>query len=69
MSIRTVLAGLRPQDRDKLNYAFENGLTNQFVVFAPGRFIGVNMLDTLRSVRIEQTEGHWSIGTLTNGEG
>lgn len=65
-SIKAILLGLRKEDQDQLNYAFENELRNQFVIYTTGRFIGVNIDPSLTSLVVEQTAGFYSEGTLVD---
>lgn len=66
-SIRAILAMLDVKKREQLQYAFEEGLTNQYVEYAPGRFIGVNV-SNMPNLQIEQTVGAWSSGVILQGQ-
>lgn len=66
-SIKALLARLDPKKKEQLTYAFEEGLTNQYVEYEPGRFIGVN-IDGLHNLNIEQEAGVWSSGTILQGQ-
>jgi hypothetical protein len=64
-SIKQVLMLLTEADRATLRYAFENELTNQYVVWTKGRFIGVRI--SLASLRVEQEAGLYAEGSLISG--
>ena len=66
-SIRTILAMLEPTKKSQLQYAFEEGLVNQYVEYEPGRFIGVN-IQSLPNLNIEQTAGSYSAGVIIQGQ-
>lgn len=61
-SIKQILMLLSEADRATLRYAFENELTNQYVVWKPGRFIGVRI--SLPSLIVEQEAGLYAEGSL-----
>lgn len=67
MNIKQILASLTQAQRTQIDYAFENGLINQFIEYAPGRFIGVN-IQNLSNLQIEQTAGLYSAGTILQGQ-
>lgn len=58
---------LGPEDKAKLDYAFENELSNQWVEYSPGRFIGVN-INGLQNLIVEQTAGLYAEGILMQGQ-
>lgn len=62
--IKDILNQLSQSDRELLKYAFEQGLTNQFVIYEPGRFVGVNVDPEFKALQIEQTAGRYSEGTV-----
>lgn len=65
MSIKSILRLLSHEDGELLSYALESGLTNQFVEYQPGRFVGVNILPELMpNLVIDQTAGLFSAGTI-----
>jgi hypothetical protein len=65
MTIKILLRFLSDDDRELLSYAFEHGLTNQFVEYRPGRFVGVNIIPELMpNLVIEQTAGAYSAGAI-----
>lgn len=64
VSIKEILKRLAPSDRDLLKYGFENGLSNQFVIYEPGRFVGVNIDPDFKDLEIEQVAGRYSEGRV-----
>lgn len=69
MSIRSILAMLPQQDYELLTYAHEEGLTNQYVEYRPGRFVGVNVLPELMPhLVVEKTAGAYSAGSVLKPE-
>lgn len=64
LSIKEILKQLAQSDQDLLTYAFEQGLSNQFVIYEPGRFVGVNIDPDFKDLAIEQTAGRYSEGTI-----
>lgn len=69
MSIKVILSQLSRQDSELLSYAMETSLTNQFVEYRPGRWVGVNILpDLMPHLVVEKTAGHYSSGTIDRGD-
>lgn len=66
-SIKTILSTLEQKKKDQIQYAFEQGLVNQYVEYEPGRFIGVN-IQNLPNLIIEQTAGSYSAGSIVQGQ-
>lgn len=62
MQLKDILQSLPQAHREQLMYAFENSISNQYVEYRPGKFIGVNIEGKL--FQIEQRAGVWSSGTL-----
>jgi hypothetical protein len=70
-SIKEILSLLSASDLATLRYAFEHEISNTFVVYEPGRFVGVHIRDSLRTLQIEQRAGLYAAGILravTNGD-
>lgn len=66
-SIKSILSMLNPEQKEQLRYAFEQCLINQFVEYAPGRFVGVN-IQNLPHLHIEQVAGLYSSGSISQGQ-
>ena len=62
MTLSDRLKGLPPEDYAKLIYAFNHGLSDQFVRTGDKDFIGVNI--TLPNFNIKEQAGEWARGTI-----
>ena len=62
--IKSILDTLQDEQRSQLMCAFEQGFT-QIVIYAPGKFIGVNVQD-VGNLDSENQEGVWSCGRIRN---
>lgn len=60
--IKPILDGLAPEQKKRLMYAFEHGLS-QFVEHRTGEFIGVNVF-TIKHLEVVEQAGSWAIGKL-----
>ena len=65
MTIREILKSLPPADAELLRYGVEAGLTNQLVEYAPGRFVGVNIIpESMPHLVVEQTANAYAEGRI-----
>lgn len=63
MTIKQILQRLSPANLELLEYAREQGITNMLVTYAPGRWVGVNILpEVMPRLRVEQTAGIYAEG-------
>lgn len=67
MTISSILARLDKTKRTQIDYAFEEGLINQYVEYEPGRFIGVN-IQHLPHLLVEQIAGCYAEGSILQGQ-
>ena len=65
--IKNILDSLGAEQRAVIMLAFNTGI-QQHIEYAPGKFVGVNILKPGANMIIEQTVGHWSAGTLKGKE-
>lgn len=63
-TIKQILASLSKEDYEQLMTAFEDELTNQYVVYTQGRFVGVNIQENCPFGIVEQRAGYFSEGIL-----
>ena len=63
-SIKEILSSLSKNDARHIQYAFNNNISNTYIEYTPGRFIGVHIRDSLTSVQIEQRAGYYSEGSI-----
>ena len=66
-SIKSIISMLTIEQKQQLHYAFEQSLMNQFIEYAPGKFVGVN-IKNLPHLHIEQVAGLYSSGTISQGQ-
>jgi hypothetical protein len=63
--IKHILERLNSQDALLLRYAMEQGLTNQYVQYRRGFFVGVNIIPELMpNLYITETAGVYSAGEI-----
>lgn len=60
--IKETLDRLKPEERRLLMYAFENEFA-QYVSLPGNKFLGVNA-HSIKHLKIEETAGKWSFGTI-----
>ncbi len=61
--LKSILKGLSVNERASLTYALENGIP-RWVSYAPGKFVGVNVAPTGKILKVEETLGCYSIGSV-----
>lgn len=65
-SIKEILSDLPDSDKERLYYAFEQALNNEYVEYMKGRFIGVNIDPNMSNLVIDQVAGAYSEGRIVN---
>jgi hypothetical protein len=69
VTIKMILSQLAREDSELLSYAMETGLTNQFVEYRPGRWVGVNIIPELMPhLVVEKTAGIYAAGAILRGD-
>lgn len=62
MSLKTILDGLKPEERRQLMYAFEHGIA-QHIVLKDKKFIGVNV-EHIKNLKVTERAGAWASGEI-----
>lgn len=62
LTLKDIYKQLPQHDKDLLRYAFERRLT-QLVIYAPHKFIGVNVVESDKII-ISAQGNSWSIGEI-----
>jgi len=63
ITIKSIFERLKPADQQLLTYSLENGI-GQFVKLEGGKYIGVNVSNTIKNLYPEIVVGNWSYGSI-----